>query len=99
MWLLIVVGDMTGKNNIIFDFWACQRPLTKHWGSGQVLERLEKQFEKWTTRYCFICKQKMIHVGGFVWKCEHCDTLDTIQHIVLPYGRDEGKEKNKVELI
>jgi hypothetical protein len=25
---------------IKFDFWACQRPLTHKWGSGQVFERL-----------------------------------------------------------
>ena len=31
-------------SNIIFDFWACQRPLTKKWGSGQVFERLSKRF-------------------------------------------------------
>ena len=24
------------------DFWACQRPLTSHWGSGQVWERICK---------------------------------------------------------
>src|SRR3990167_262443 len=29
---------------IIFDFWACQRPLTHRWGSGQVFERLSKRF-------------------------------------------------------
>ncbi len=28
------------ESKIHFDFWACQRPLTKHWGSGQVLERI-----------------------------------------------------------
>lgn len=33
-------------SKIFFDFWACQRPLTHHWGSGQVLSRLEKQFGK-----------------------------------------------------
>jgi len=33
-------------SDIKFDFWACQRPLTKHWGSGQVLERLTNQFGK-----------------------------------------------------
>ena len=27
---------------IIFDFWACQRPLTKKWGSGQVFDRICK---------------------------------------------------------
>lgn len=26
--------------NIKFDFWACQRPLTKKWGSGQVFNRI-----------------------------------------------------------
>lgn len=26
------------------DFWACQRPLTHHWGSGQVFDRLCKNF-------------------------------------------------------
>ena len=29
---------------ITFDFWATPRPLTGHWGSGQVLSRLEEQF-------------------------------------------------------
>jgi len=29
-------------SDIIFDFWACQRPLTKKWGSGQVFSRIEK---------------------------------------------------------
>lgn len=27
-----------------FDFWACRRPLTSHWGSGQVFQRIEKNF-------------------------------------------------------
>jgi len=30
-------------DKIIFDFWACQRPLTHKWGSGQVFDRLSKQ--------------------------------------------------------
>lgn len=25
-----------------FDFWACQRPLTSHWGSGDVWKRICK---------------------------------------------------------
>ena len=29
---------------IVFDFWACQRPLTKKWGSGQVFGRIAKNF-------------------------------------------------------
>jgi len=33
-------------SNIKFDFWACQRPLTKTWGSGQVFERLSSMFGK-----------------------------------------------------
>lgn len=33
-------------NKITFDFWACQRPLTKRWGSGQVFNRITKQFGK-----------------------------------------------------
>jgi len=33
-------------SDIIFDFWACQRPLTKKWGSGQVFSRIEKQLGK-----------------------------------------------------
>ena len=32
------------STKIIFDFWACQRPLTKKWGSGQVFDRISKQF-------------------------------------------------------
>lgn len=31
-------------SDIIFDFWACQRPLTKHWGSGQVADRISSKF-------------------------------------------------------
>jgi len=37
---------MEEKKDIIFDFWACQRPLTKKWGSGQVYERIVRQFGK-----------------------------------------------------
>lgn len=37
---------MRKRNEIIFDFWACQRPLTKRWGSGQVFGRITKQFGK-----------------------------------------------------
>lgn len=29
-----------------FDFWACQRPLTHHWGSGDVFTRIEKNLGK-----------------------------------------------------
>lgn len=35
-------GAMTVK----FDFWACQRPLTHGWGSGQVFPRLSLAFGK-----------------------------------------------------
>ena len=32
---------MSQKNSSVkFDFWACQRPLTKKWGSGQVYKRI-----------------------------------------------------------
>ena len=31
---------------VVFDFWACQRPLTHHWGSGQVWNRLCRKFGK-----------------------------------------------------
>ena len=31
------------KYQILFDYWACQRPLTKKWGSGQVWGRIAKQ--------------------------------------------------------
>ena len=58
----------------------------------------EKQFEKWATRYCFVCNQKMKHVGGLVWQCERCDTFDVIEHVVLPYGRNEHKDKRRVFL-
>ena len=30
------------ENKIVFDFWACQRPLTHKWGSGQVFMRICK---------------------------------------------------------
>jgi len=29
-------------SKIKFDFWACQRPLTHRWGSGQVYERISQ---------------------------------------------------------
>jgi len=32
--------------NDIQDFWACQRPLTHKWGSGQVFGRITKVFGK-----------------------------------------------------
>ena len=37
-----VLSEKPGK--ITFDFWACQRPLTKTWGSGQVFKRLSDAF-------------------------------------------------------
>ena len=61
-------------------------------------KEIEKKFEEWTTRYCFVCNQKMKHIGGLVWQCERCDTIDVIEHVVLPYGRDEPKENRKVFL-
>lgn len=60
---------------------------------------MEKQFDEWTTRYCFICKKKMEHVGGLCWHCKNCDVIDNIEHTVLPYGRKEFKDKNKIEFI
>lgn len=33
-------------SDIIFDYWACQRPLTHKWGSGQVFERIKKKLGK-----------------------------------------------------
>ncbi len=36
---------MTGgatANAVRFDFWACQRPLTHTWGSGQVFDRISR---------------------------------------------------------
>ena len=30
-------------SKILFDFWACPRPLTHTWGSGQVWDRICKQ--------------------------------------------------------
>jgi len=29
-------------NNIKYGFWACQRPLTHKWGSGQIFDRISK---------------------------------------------------------
>ncbi len=34
------------RSDVYFDFWACQRPLTSHWGSGQVLGRIQRTFGK-----------------------------------------------------
>lgn len=36
----------SNSTEITFDFWACQRPLTTHWGSGQVLGRITEKFGK-----------------------------------------------------
>lgn len=33
---------MQRQSKILFDFWACQRPLTHKWGSGQVFERISR---------------------------------------------------------
>ena len=33
-------------NDIIYGFWACQRPLTHKWGSGQVFDRLSELMGK-----------------------------------------------------
>ncbi len=30
------------KSKILFDLWVCPRPYTRHWGSGQVFQRIEK---------------------------------------------------------
>ncbi len=32
------------KSPVVFGFWPCPRPMTKHWGSGQVIDRIIKQF-------------------------------------------------------
>ena len=38
---------LTGKKfEIKFDFWACQRPLTHKWGSGQVFDRISRALGK-----------------------------------------------------
>lgn len=34
--------ESKGKGKILFDFWACPRPLTGKWGSGQVYDRIVK---------------------------------------------------------
>ena len=31
------------KGPVFASFWACPRPLTRHWGSGQVWERICKE--------------------------------------------------------
>jgi len=38
-------GEMK-KYQILFDYWACQRPLTKRWGSGQVFDRTVRKLGK-----------------------------------------------------
>lgn len=49
-------------SDIKFDFWACQRPLTHHWGSGQVFTRFEQNFGKVD---CAFGKQDQIPDGVF----------------------------------
>lgn len=31
---------------VTFDYWACRRPMTRHWGSGDVLGRMIAKFGK-----------------------------------------------------
>ena len=40
---MTVLGELE-RDKIFFDFWACQRPLTRKWGSGQVFERISRYF-------------------------------------------------------
>lgn len=40
----MTVGRDRGKGTVEFDFWACPRPLTGKWGSGQVYSRIVEQF-------------------------------------------------------
>ena len=61
-------------------------------------KEMQKELDERAIRYCFVCKQKMVHVGGLVWRCENCDMLDIIEHTILPYGRDEYKKNSKIEL-
>jgi len=37
------VAEVKIASKVSFDFWACQRPLTHKWGSGQVFERISRQ--------------------------------------------------------
>ncbi len=32
------------SHGIVFDYWACQRPLTHKWGSGQIWDRICQSF-------------------------------------------------------
>jgi hypothetical protein len=42
-----VLIPMRGVLHLVsFDFWACQRPLTRTWGSGQVYDRICENFGK-----------------------------------------------------
>jgi hypothetical protein len=34
------------ESKILFDFWACQRPLTHKWGSGQIFNRITNTLGK-----------------------------------------------------
>lgn len=35
----------TEQNGIKFGYWACRRPMTKKWGSGQIYTRICEYFE------------------------------------------------------
>jgi hypothetical protein len=93
-------SQLVTESKIKFDFWACQRPLTHHWGSGQVFCRFEKTFGKVDVAFG---KQDQIPDGvfavdlntGYNWlsmpmfkdnqfKRGYCDT---------PYVDEKGKAK------
>ena len=42
---MLLEKELLEKSEVMFGFWSCQRPFTKHWGSGnQFWDRFVKNF-------------------------------------------------------
>ena len=54
------LGTLITPNGVYSGLWALPRPLTSHWGSGAIMERIEKVFGK-----CDIIFGKQDQVEGF----------------------------------
>lgn len=57
---ILPIGTITTPNNLLSGLWALPRPTTHHWGSGLVIDRIEKVWGKPD-----ICFGKQDQVNGF----------------------------------
>jgi hypothetical protein len=77
----IPVSKMGGGGYIAFDVWACQRPLTSHWGSGQVFERAEARFGRFDVIFG--------HTDGPVGAAMVVDKNTGYEWARLPFGESQ----------